>query len=98
MVYIRYPVRISYDLSLKGVPPFSSGMMSDPVHHFPGEIEPLEIPLKMLDDSNSLFKMSETIRIQYCKCPFARMAERSVSEIVSHSDSLGQILIELQRS
>ena len=64
------------------------------VDNFRGQIESFSVALYDFDHSHALFVVFEPARIQFVERALTVMTERRMSQIVSQSDSLGQILVQ----
>ena len=74
------------------------GMMKNPVANLPGEVQSGAIVFEVLDDTQTLANMMETVIEEFIQHPLPRVAERSVTKIVPERYRFGKILVELQRS
>src|SRR5262245_14890454 len=66
------------------------------VAHFPGGVKPRAIVFENVDDTQTLFVVIESTRDQIAEDAFTGMTERSVSEIVSERDRLGEFFIQTE--
>jgi hypothetical protein len=74
----------------------SLGVIKDAVSHFPGKIQSLALFLQHIDYSQALLVMPEASVIQFIEDLFPYMTERRVSQIVSKSNSLSKVFVEVQ--
>src|SRR5688500_1557662 len=71
-------------------------MVRDAVPHFPREVQTLSIILEYVDDTEALLIEIESAGRELVEHAFARMPERRVPEVVTKSDGLGELLVQLQ--
>ena len=73
------------------------GVPQDAVTHLRRQIESGPVVFQNINNPQTLPDVVETVGEQIVENPFAGMAKRRVSEVVTKSDGLGQVLVELQR-
>ena len=71
-------------------------MAFDAVANLKGEIKPLSVFFKHINNSETLFVMLEACGAYRIERTLARMAKGSVTQIMAESDCLGQVAVEHQ--
>ena len=71
-------------------------VLRDAVAHFPREVQAAAVVLEHVDDAQALLVVVEAARREIVQHALAGVTERRVSEVVTESDRLGELLLQAQ--
>ena len=74
----------------------SAGVAENAISHFICKVQTLSVVFQKIHNPDTLLKMPKSIGHNAVERPFAGMAERGMTEIMTKRDGFGKILIEAQ--
>ena len=97
MVNIGDLIRLTQDLSLQRLRQAAVPAVAENPHtYLVGQIQSLSVLLQKIDDAQRLLIVSERMPHHLTERNLSGMAKRRMTQVMSESDRLGQILIETQ--